>query len=335
MKLQKDLFETSSHYVFAVKNACERKHYFYDVETEIINGKHDPILVIMQNCQGAENLFYGKNCIEKFCEEIFSKKYQKSIFISHGGRNYDHYFPLKYCYTNNILPKVIFNGSQILKLEIEKYNIVFKDNLNFLSRPLSDLPKTMGLDISISKGFFPYNLPFPFTDRLIIDLPPKKDFLADTMTVERKKEFDIWYDDRLKNNSKFDYYVELSSYCSQDVRILRLAAIKFRNLIIDMGSVDPYEDCLTLAHVCSEIYKRKFLRSETIAIIPHFGFKSKKNFSIKSIKYFEYLMHINPGLLIQHEMNGGEIQVLGKYFIDGFQSISDSSKKGIIHEFAG
>lgn len=341
-KFEREKFKSTSHFVNNVIAQSKRKHYYYDIESEVINGCHEPILLVMHDSYGNENRFFGKDCIDKFFTEIFTKEYKNAIFISHGGRSYDHYFGLNYCYKKNILPNTLFTGSQILKMEMEQYKITFKDNLCFLARPLADLPKTMGLDIEISKGFFPYKLKFPYTDRLVIDLPDKDLFCAETMNVERRKEFDVWYEKRLKEAPKFDYFVELATYCSQDVRILRLAATKFRRLILDLGEVDPYEECLTLAHVCSEVFKKRFMSPETIAIIPHSGVKYKKCFSIKSIKYFEYLMH-TKNIYIRHQLNGGEVEVMGKFFADGFEQFKQATDvvyerkniKGIIYEFGG
>ena len=95
-----------------------------------------------------------------FVKKCSVSKYEQTLFISHGGRGYDNFFPLNYCYQHNIKPKVLFNGGQILVLEIPQFKIVFKDNLSFLTVPLAKFPKTMGLDIEEGKGFFSISVPF-------------------------------------------------------------------------------------------------------------------------------------------------------------------------------
>ena len=313
-----------------------KRLFFFDIETEIVEGSHEAILLIMQDEGGNEKAFYGKDCIREFCREIFTTAYRNSLFLSHGGRNYDNYFPLKYCQDNNIVPDIIFNGSQILQLHIPKYGITFKDNLYFLCRPLSELPKTMGLNMNVAKGFFPYKLPFPHTRNFFVKgLPPREKFCSDTMKITRREEFEKWYSEREQKEETFDYFSELCSYCSQDVRILRQAAMKFRELIILHGMIDPYVEALTLAHLCSQIYTKMFMKEKSIAIIPHYGFKNAKMYSVKSIKFFEYLIQ-ETGKYIRHQLNGGEKKIMGEYYVDGFiEPTKDCSTNGTILEFAG
>ena len=58
---------------------------------------HEAILLIMQTETGKEKAFYGKSCIDDFCKEVFSTEYENTLFLSHGGRGYDNFFPLNYC----------------------------------------------------------------------------------------------------------------------------------------------------------------------------------------------------------------------------------------------
>lgn len=330
------LFTNKQEYIQAKLDACKRPHYFFDIETEVINGCHEPILLIMQNEKGEEQAFYGKQCIKEFCDEVMTEKYSNTIFISHGGRNYDNFFPLRYCYINNIVPRVIFNGAQILLLEITQFNITFKDNLCFLTTALANLPRTMGLDIHIEKGFFPYKMPFPYSKNHVVDLPSKEMFCIETMKEDRRCEFETWYENRMQNDFRFDYFTELVTYCSQDVRILRLAASKFRELIIEIGNTDPYDSCLTLAHLCSVIFRKKYLEKNTMGIIPHDGLPFAKKYSAKSIKYFEYLMSQDPNLHIKHQLNGREKKILDRFYVDGFAEAKDTEEHdGTVYEFAG
>ena len=316
-------------------DSTKTNHYFYDIETNVVDGVHEPILVMMQDVSGYEKAFYGVECINNFCKEIFSPQYENSIFISHGGKNYDNFFPLNYCYKNNIRPKVLFNGGQILALQIPDFKIEFKDNLSFLTVPLAKLPETMGLDLNIQKGFFPYMFPYPYTTNCIRDLPPKEMYCVGTMKKERREEFDRWYRERQQSGEQFDYFSELTTYCSQDVNILRLAANKFRRLILEVGCIDPYIECITLAQLCSKIYRKLFLQKNTIGIIPHHGYNHAKRYSVKAIKYYEYLMSKDNNLKIRHQLNGGEVLILDKYYVDGFVEKAEQNKKGEIHEFAG
>ena len=150
-------------YVTSKLGETKWRHFFFDIESDIVDDVHEPVLLIMQSDSCEEKIFFGRSCIDEFCEHIFQPSFEKLLFISHRGRGYDNFFPLNYCYKKNIKPKILFNGGKILVLEIPEYKIMFKDNLSFLTVPLAVLPKTMGLDIAVTKGFFPYEFPFPMT----------------------------------------------------------------------------------------------------------------------------------------------------------------------------
>ena len=156
----KYLTGTDVHEFVANKiRSSKNKHYYFDIETNVVNGVHEPILVMMQDSSGFEKAFYGVECMDNFCKEIFSRQYDQSVFISHGGKNYDNFFQLNYCYKNNIKPKVLFNGGQILALEIPEYNIQFKDNLSFFECTFGKITQYYGIRCECSERFFPLYVP--------------------------------------------------------------------------------------------------------------------------------------------------------------------------------
>ena len=50
------------------------------------------------------------------------------------------------------LPKVIYRGSKIVAIDTGKFRVI--DSLNFLTFPLSQMPKVFGLK-GVKKGTFP------------------------------------------------------------------------------------------------------------------------------------------------------------------------------------
>jgi len=87
-----------------------------------------------------------------------------------------------------------------------------------MSVPLSALPKTFDLPIE-EKQFFPHlynrreNLPVHLPH-----LPPKEDYLYDSMKPSKRAEFLEWYESN--NNEGFDLNEKLAEYCCSDVKIL-------------------------------------------------------------------------------------------------------------------
>ena len=79
-----------------------------------------------------------------------------------------------------------------------------------------------------------------------------------------------------KENCVFDFKKEMLIYCQSDVDILRQACLKFRELLMSAtgdcvrdergkphwtGAVDPF-DSVTIASVCMNVYRTKFLEEE-------------------------------------------------------------------------
>ena len=57
-----------------------QKRHFFDIETEIVEGSHESILLIMQDEGDNKKTFYGKDRIREFCREIFTTAYRNSLF---------------------------------------------------------------------------------------------------------------------------------------------------------------------------------------------------------------------------------------------------------------
>ena len=101
------------------------------------------------------------------------------------------------------------------------------------------------------------------------------------------------------------------------------ACLKFRELFMsktklnekDLG-LDPFLQCLTIASVCHFVYRRNFMPSKSIALIPPFGYDECDKTSHKSILWLKYLSFVNK-VIIQHGRNGKEKKI-GKYQLDGW-----------------
>ena len=80
---------------------------------------------------------------------------------------------------------------------------------------LSALPKAFGLS-ELRKGFFPHLFNTPQNENAHLqNLPEIKFYSPETMSVEKKKEFDIWYEEN--KNKEFDFQKEILEYCISDV----------------------------------------------------------------------------------------------------------------------
>ncbi len=86
------------------------------------------------------------------------------------------------------------------------------------------------------------------------------------MKPAMRDEFYKWH--RQQQGKQFDYREELLSYCESDVDILRGACMAYRDMTMKEQGVDPFPVSLTIASACNYIFRRNYLKENTIGIIP-------------------------------------------------------------------
>jgi hypothetical protein len=184
---------------------------------------------------------------------------------------------------------------------------------------LSKIPKTFNLK-ELKKGFFPHLFNIPENQNYIGPMPDKKFYNHEFMNVKDRDNFFKWYD-QLTDKS-FNFQKELFDYCSSDVDILAKACISFRSLFMSITKrneqdtgVDPFAQCITLPSACHYVYRRNFMKSQSIGIIPTHGYNCETT-SFKAIKWLKYIM-MSEKLLIQHARNGIEKKIYN-YKVDGW-----------------
>ena len=98
------------------------------------------------------------------------------------------------------------------------------------------------------------------------------------MKPEAREAFYKWYD--TQREKVFNMEEELPKYCRSDVDILRRCCLNFAQTVKGLCKVNPFEHCITIASLCNLIFRTMFLKKETIAIIPHVGYRKKANQSV-------------------------------------------------------
>ena len=228
-------------------------------------------------CGKRQVIFSGHDTKDKFCRWLIHDQHRNTVAIIHNGRAYDVYFIYNYLMGIGISPDpVIFSGSKIMYMYIQKLNMKLLDSLNFLPMPLARLPKSFELK-KLKKGFFPhfYNT-IEHEHAMLPSLPDIKYYDPDSMSKERRKEFKEWY--QVNKNKPFNFQKEMKEYCISDVDILQKACCRFRELMMEATGTKEYvEDIhnmilktiyeqaidpflfLTIASVCMGIFRVKFL----------------------------------------------------------------------------
>lgn len=92
-------------------------------------------------------------------------------------------------------------------------------------------------------------------------------------------------------------------------------SMKFRELYMRETLVDPFEASITIASACNLVFRKHFLVPNSIAIIPHNGYRAKDKQSGIGSTWLRWI-NATENLGIQAAFNGREAQI-GPYKVDG------------------
>ncbi|KAG8222742.1 hypothetical protein J437_LFUL008140 [Ladona fulva] len=157
------------------------------------------------------------------------------------------------------------NGTKILSISYD--GLRFVDSLNFLLMALSKLPSALGLGESPGKGYFPHF----FNRRENADyrgpLPTAEMYGIDSISSKEREDFLTWHGEMSKT-----HILDMKT-CGQDVRILSSACLRFREIFLASTGVDPFREAVAVASACMRVFRMRFLKPDTIAIIPPGGYR--------------------------------------------------------------
>ena len=232
---------------------------YYDFESDISGQNHIVNFSISQYQHSNENIEH--HSIDEFCKWAISEKHKDYTFIAHNAKGYDCKFIMNWIICNtDLLPQTIYAGSKIMVMKLKKFKIRFIDSYSFLTMPLSALPNLFGLK-ELAKGHFPHWFNKVENQDYVGVIPPMKDFGYKNFSVEKKKEFVVWWCGQRLMNKKWSFKDEMRKYCISDVDILKRSCMTFRQLYLDIVDIDPFT-YITIAGVCMAIFRYKFLMPE-------------------------------------------------------------------------
>ena len=165
---------------------------------------------------------------------------------------------------------IIYQGSKITYMEVKRgLNIRVVDSLKFLPMKLAKLSKAFGL--KETKGWFPHLFNLQCNWNYVGKYPEAKFYGLERMNEDEGKDFIKWHTEKVNSQAIFDFQQALEFYCRSDVNILKQSCLLFRKLMIDSTTtkvnekiqpgIDPWSE-ITIASVCSQIYRSKFLEEE-------------------------------------------------------------------------
>ena len=302
---------------------------FFDFECNQERGIHEVNLCVVYDEEGEVATFRGKNTVKEFCQWLFTPEHDKCIVIAHNFQGYDSYPILKQLNQEAIPYDVIYNGAKCVTLTTKTkekrtlfaIEITFIDSLNFIPIGLAKFPKTFGQD-ELCKGYFPHYFNKDENQDYVGPIPCQDDYGVNTMKPEAREKFMAWHQEQVENNYVFDFQQEILKYCRSDVDILAECCKLYREMFRlatdtthDDTGLDPFDSATTIASYCMQVYRTKFLKKDTIALLPqHQQLKRKQ--SHEALQWLSYTAE-KEGIRMQHDRNGGEKRV-GRYSLDGY-----------------
>ena len=254
------LVHTGNHKCYMMPKHIQlpsENYIYFDFECDITKDEHIVNYCVAQYHNNNESFIFEN--IDDFCKWVFDKKHKGYTLIAHNGRGYDFQLVMKWIYNNTTLkPFCIYAGSKIMTFSTGgEYDIRFLDSLNFLTMKLEAFPKTFGLK-ELKKGFYPYWFNSIENMDYIGEMPERKLFTPNKMNKKKRDEFNLWYDEKIKNNYIWNHREETKGYCISDVDILRRSCEIFRQLYIEIADIDPFK-YTTIASVCMTIYRANYI----------------------------------------------------------------------------
>ena len=302
---------------------------FFDFESNQERGIHEVNLCVVYDEEGEVAVFRGKNTVAEFCQWLFTPEHDKCIVIAHNFKGYDSYPILNHLNQQAIPYDVIYNGAKCVTLTTKTkerrkqfaIEITFIDSLNFIPMALAKFPKTFGQD-ELCKGYFPHYFNKDENQHYVGPIPCQDDYGVNYMKPEAREKFMAWHQEQVENNYVFDFQQEILKYCRSDVDILAQCCKLYREMFRkatdtthDDTGLDPFDSATTIASYCMQVYRTKFLKKDTIALLPqHQQLKRKQ--SHEALQWLSYTSE-KEGIHMQHDRNGGEKRV-GPYSLDGY-----------------
>ena len=194
-------------------------------------------------------------------------------------------------------------------------HLTFIDSVSFLHMPLRKLPEAFGL--LVTKSWYPHFFNTQAHLNYGGPIPDISQFRADEMGESERKVFTAWYD--TQKDEVFDNRRVFEQYCQDEVMVLRQACQILRRDFIEIGNVDVSLQFCTIASACNKVLLKRFLKPETIGLMPTGGYSCNQNYRKKSLMWILYVEEMD-GYKMMHARNGREYRrpELLHFSVDGY-----------------
>lgn len=224
-----------------VEEIYRKKLVFFDFETSQSSGTHIPVLVVALSLDGERRVWEGPDCAVKFLKHYRKNKHNNTTFVSHYGKGVDHHIILNTYVGEGLSTFVIAQGSKIILIVDNNFQLKFIDSFSFIPIPLRAFPEALGCQTQLKKGYFPRKFNDFSKNGYKGQYPPPEMYGADEMSAKQREDFFNWY--HSVKDEEFHYDAELVANCENDVQILAEAVIHIRDEFIKTTGCDPDRQC--------------------------------------------------------------------------------------------
>ena len=162
-------------------------------------------------------------------------------------------------------------------------NLVFLDSF-FLTFALRKLPEPFGLMVAMS--LYPHCFKTRVNLNSVGKIPYITYYGVDEISASERNEFLAWYEGQ--KLEVFRTRRVLKSFCQDDVSVLREAYRVLGQEFIQFGNIDVSLESVTIASACNEVMRKRFLKPNTLGLIPPGGYIGNFNYSNKAIMWLVY-----------------------------------------------
>jgi hypothetical protein len=107
------------------------------------------------------------------------------------------------------------------------------------------------------------------------------------MSEGDRYEFVAWY--ASQKDAVFDNRRVLEEYSQAEVTVLRQACRVFRRDFMHIGNIDVYVAAITIASACNKVLRKRFLKSDTIGLIPAGWYTCNNKYSKKAMMWLQHM----------------------------------------------
>ena len=155
------------------------------------------------------------------------------------------------------------------------------------------------------------------------DIPDQSMYSPEMLSTAELTSFKDWHSEQRLKGARFNFHLDILSYCFSDVVLLSEGVRKFSSQFFEQTNVRPFEESTTIASAAMQVFRRNFVIENQISITKPLTLGAKQ--SHLAACYLEWYAFIHK-VQVQHRHRGGEFQVSIDIYINMNIQVSENVK---------